>query len=246
MIYFGTGKYFETGDGTIAANPQVESFYGIWDQNLTVTDRANLQEQTIIFEGFATTNTGAQTANRQRVLSQNPVCYSITSPGCTANNSLKKGWAINLLESGVNAKGERVVTRPLVRMGVVIFTTMIPDPDPCTGGGTGWIMLVNALTGGRSDAAQYDTNGDSVVNSSDLITANGNKYAASGLDPRIGLLTSSIVIEGTPTSYLVTNAANGTNSVGIAGNPPPPSITPTGTPPPTPPPSGRQSWRQLR
>ncbi|MDY0014512.1 MAG: PilC/PilY family type IV pilus protein, partial [Rhodocyclaceae bacterium] len=47
MVYFGTGKYIETGDN-VTTGAQTQTFYGIWDKDATVTSgRSSLQQQTV-------------------------------------------------------------------------------------------------------------------------------------------------------------------------------------------------------
>ena len=41
-------------------------------------------------------------------------------------------------------QGERVIANPLLRNGRVIFTTLIPDQDPCGFGGDSWLMELDA------------------------------------------------------------------------------------------------------
>jgi type IV pilus assembly protein PilY1 len=49
------------------------------------------------------------------------------------------------------------------------FNTSIPDNIPCTGGGSGWQMAVEALDGLDPTASAFDSNGDGVVTSDDPI-----------------------------------------------------------------------------
>ncbi len=217
MVYFGTGKYFETGDNLIGSNPQVQTFYGLWDKTNVllstptadrvvdyITDRANLQEQSIDFEGLATstcaTGTGScSTTKPVRIVSKNPVCYAATSTGCSTTSSLKNGWALNLVKPGNVAEGERVVSYPLMRRGFVVFATAIPDPNPCKTGGRSWLMEVDAIGGGAFGGAPFDTNGDGAVNSNDNVTVTiaGNSVTgpASGVDSEIGMTKSPAVVE---------------------------------------------------
>jgi type IV pilus assembly protein PilY1 len=205
MIYFGTGKYFETGDNTAGTNPQVETFYGLWDKGTAITDRSLLQAQTITFDGIATTVGGTQTPTAVRVVSQNSVCYAATSTGCNSSSTLNNGWTLDLLLSGSTAQGERVVSFPLVRRGVVIFSTLIPSTDPCSSGGTSRLMEIDALAGGAFiNGAAFDTNNDGKVDSKDSIKItvmiNGISTVvttvASGLDLGIGITKTPAVIEG--------------------------------------------------
>jgi type IV pilus assembly protein PilY1 len=141
MVYFGTGKFFEVGDEIVAGTPQIQAFYGIWDRGAKVT-RAELQSQDIVWQGSASFTLPDGTIEEQglRVVSDEFINYGT-----------KKGWYIDLLNPNLlgAGEGERVISRALLRSGRIIFTSMIPAPDPCQFGGEGWLMEVDALSGGR-------------------------------------------------------------------------------------------------
>ena len=129
------------------------------------------------------------------------MCYAATSAaGCS--NPFKSGWALNLLKPvgdpvvGI-AERERVVSFPLVRQGVVIFATLIPDPEPCKSGGKSWLMTIDALGGGEFGGAPFDTNGDGVVDSNDFVMINGVSRAASGADLEVGIHKTPAIVEST-------------------------------------------------
>lgn len=153
MVYFGTGKYFETEDDTLPNSPQIQNFYGVRDNGSTVS-RADLTEQTIIFEGTGTLQNAAgddsdnsQTTQEVRVVSDNTVGTS--------------GWRLKLLApSAAKGTGERVFSRAILRDGRIIFTSNIPDNNPCSHGGNGWLMEVDANTGGRLGYSVFDVNDD--------------------------------------------------------------------------------------
>jgi type IV pilus assembly protein PilY1 len=254
MVYFGTGKYFETTDNVIPTNPQVQSFYGLWDDNTgVITDRAKLLEQTITFEGTPVNSANTTGTGIIRVTSRNTVCYSAsTAPStdddtptttCTSSN-LKKGWAMNLLKPTNIAQGERVVSPPVMYQDLVIFSTIIPSADACTGGGVSRLMLLEAVTGKRPATSAFDlfggtsssptTSKDGKVDTADLVKINGKVVAASGMDMGIGIHKNLSVV-GThgyasgSSGDLGTITLKGTNSGTGGGN------------------SGkRTSWRQLR
>ena len=243
MVYFGTGKYFETGDNIVGTGSQVQTFYGLWDQGSAITDRANLQEQTIIYEGFPPTNCGLPSCPAStkalRVVSKTPVCYNVTSPlsvGCTTSSQLKKGWALNLLKTGDVARGERSVSFPLVRRGLVVFSTLIPDPDPCGFGGKSFLMEVDALSGGEFFRAPFGTNGDNVVDSLDLILIGSELHSAAGVDLDIGVTNTPTVVESTTVDFKVLSGSSGS-----IGNLPDYQPTPLGSGA-----GNRRSWRQLK
>ena len=50
------------------------------------------------------------------------------------------------------------------RDGLVFFNTLVPtDPRPCAAGGTGWMMSVDALTGGSPAAPAFDFDDNGIV-----------------------------------------------------------------------------------
>jgi type IV pilus assembly protein PilY1 len=74
------------------------------------------------------------------------------------------GWYINLPDSG-----ERLVTDPVIRGGLVFFNTMIPDANPCNFGGSSWLMAADWLTGGSPGKITFDLNRDGQLDDLDKI-----------------------------------------------------------------------------
>src|SRR5690606_10178326 len=95
MIYFGTGKYYETGDNVVGTNPPIDRFYGVRDEgdNRRVVT-GDLVEQTIIAEQTITvTNNKGTTTTSDDV----PVTYSLRGVSAnTINWSSQKGWYLTL------------------------------------------------------------------------------------------------------------------------------------------------------
>ena len=87
------------------------------------------------------------------------------------------------------ASGERSVGIPAFRGGRVIFTTIIPDvSSPCSYGGSGWLMELDALTGNRRDTPTFDTNGDNIIDGTDTVGGNtpgGVQNTSIATDPTI-------------------------------------------------------------
>jgi type IV pilus assembly protein PilY1 len=145
MVYFGTGRYLLTGD---ESDTTVQTFYGLLDDGSKITSLTKLQQQTIDYESATA-----------RVVSTNPVTWAS-----------KQGWYLDLLPPSGTAQGERVLSIPLLRYGRVIFNTSIPSSDPCTLGGTGWLMELDAATGGNLSYSALDMNSDGLFNSGDYVT----------------------------------------------------------------------------
>ncbi|WP_233548922.1 PilC/PilY family type IV pilus protein [Xanthomonas sp. CFBP 7698] len=126
MVYFGTGRYFVVGDNS---SNNVGAFYGIWDNGTAVTGRADLVEQTI----------SASTAT-SRDITRNPVSYLT-----------KRGWYIDLVADKLNPKGERFIGTPSIQGGRVFFPTYVPGVSVnCNPGGTNWLYILDATTGGAA------------------------------------------------------------------------------------------------
>jgi type IV pilus assembly protein PilY1 len=125
IVFFGTGQYFLIGDNVVDNDPQVQSFYAIWDNDLSVGGRNELLEQTIESE------TGGL-----RTMSDNTLSW--------ANH---KGWFVDLQVEGQEPLGERFISRPQVRLGKVFFPTFRPTGDQCSPGGENVLMVLNASSG---------------------------------------------------------------------------------------------------
>lgn len=201
MVFFGTGKYFDAADTTDLA---VQSLYGIWDELGGATPyprtRALLQQQTIDHELTVSGKTVRVTSDHQ---------FSYT-PG-TGNNP--KGWYMDLVFPANSPAGERVTTKALLRQDRVIFTTMIPSTEPCSYGGTSWIMELDALTGARLAYSAFDINDDKVMNTEDFveITVNGDviKVPVSAIKIESGMIKPAAVIARGGVEYKIVSTTSG-------------------------------------
>lgn len=132
MLYFGTGRYFVTGDNS---TKERNSVYGIWDNGTPITNgRTGLVEQklTSVADDTSTTSDESQVRN----VTRNPVSYYT-----------HRGWYMDLTVDG-KAQGERFIGTPTLREGLVYFTTYTPGVgDDCKPGGTNWLYALNAETG---------------------------------------------------------------------------------------------------
>ena len=189
LVFFGTGQYLVDTDITTS---DVQSFYGVWDKGSGSLTPSDLVEQEILSGTFTNVSMG-DVSGQVRVLTDNEVDYA----------GGKKGWFINL-----SASGERTYTNPLIWGGLVYFTTQIPSDDPCEPGGSGNLMAVKQINGGRPDKPAFDFNGDGIVDSHDqVISSDGTEYSPSGdvfnhgkglpTSPKIGPGGKGIYIAGT-------------------------------------------------
>ena len=261
MLYFGTGKYFDTGDDDVPDNPQIQNFYAIWDVcdknsaagcNGVVSGRTSLQQQSIIYEGSSGTTTltnGATVSGDVRVTSSCEVAYGSTVPTTTTSpcttNINRRGWYLDLL-SPSGAQGERVVSTPVIRHGVVIFPTLIPITTICTPGGTSWLMELDQFSGAPlSGGTPIDLNNDGIVDDKDLIKIGDKTYAASGFKSTVGIIDTPAIInceDGMDCKYA--SGSSGKMIVKKETAPKNPVVPPVV--PPAPIAGHRTSWRQLQ
>jgi len=98
-------------------------------------------------------------------------------------NPSNDSWAVALDNSSSGLVGsERVIEKPLVAGGVVLFTTFIPDPDVCAGNGDAWVFALDVETGQAPSSPVFDINQDGVIDEDDVATdASGNTYNVAGI-----------------------------------------------------------------
>ena len=184
LVFFGTGKYFGLSD---YSDTQIQTFYGIWDygddedngEYLGYFDRVSsdglshqpaavsLLEQTEIYYGQPTGIT-----YDLRVLSDNDITWKVEDdyntpgqlPDLHSTEANHAGWYFDL-----PIPKERVVKDIYLRNNKLIFISTIPTSSPCSSGGESILHEIDAATGGRLDEAQFDINGDKLINENDLI-----------------------------------------------------------------------------
>ncbi len=197
LIILGTGQYLTDADPT-STNQQ--SIYGIWDAGVSDITVSNLVEQTL--ESFSTST--------QRVMTNNTVNYDVNNP---SNGDL--GWYFDLPDTG-----ERILIDPVVRLEQVFIATSVPSSQKCDdGGGSGWIMILDAENGGEPSQGGFDLNSDGVFDGNDQIS---NTYVAglkfnNGLPAGLGFLGGSgkLYITGTGSSGAIGGALSGLSAEDI-------------------------------
>ncbi len=233
MVLFGTGKFLSGGDKIVDTdNPELQAYYGIFDRNsgleTDIVTAEDLLQQSILAQGavdFETADGTDVVNHRYRVTSQLPL----------GNH---RGWTLPLIYDEIGYEGERQVSNTVVRAGRVIFTTLIPDNDPCVAGGSSWLMELDALSGARLADTPFDLNRDGIFDGNDFVevVVDGQtiRVPVSGIDPGVGISPEPGILmgEGGNTEYKYTPGTTGAVSVTIE-NPGPRA-------------SGRQSWRQIR
>lgn len=148
MVYFGTGKYIETGDASVTS---AQTFYGIWDNGAVVPGRVKLLQQTV-------TGTELVAGSDYRKISKNSINWCGTSP-------CHMGWFIDLPETG-----ERQVSASALQNGVIAFVTNTPSTAVCKAGGSSWFMKLDAITGGEPKKPVFDVNKDGTFTTLDKLS----------------------------------------------------------------------------
>jgi type IV pilus assembly protein PilY1 len=226
-VFFGTGRYFVKGDNTPGTDPQVQSFYSVWDNGSAVSGgRSALQAQTI--------NTPASGDTFR------------TSSSNTVNYATKRGWYIDLKPGASAATGEKFLGTPRLQNGKVFFTTFEPLADECDPDGQNWLYSLDALTG---SAAMSQVSLNSSLNPAVCTSSNcsGIKLSTGGPvrdtsmlipppEPRPGL--DGGCIPGDPDCVVPTSPTFQRCTLVIRAAGAPPLYLPR--------PCGRQSWRQIR
>jgi len=231
MVYFGTGKYLESSDNSTTGTQQVQTFYGIFDRGAPADQsvasasetiaRSDLLQQTI----SATATIGGYNT---RSVTNNPITYRLSR---TAVAGSYLGWYVNLPTTG-----ERQVSDSVLRADRMIFTTLIPSDNPCTPGGTGWLMELNVVNGGRFKDT-FDLNGDGVIDSNDRIATGVGAAGVQSTASPSGAPSMPYIVNNLPGS-LTGKGSETKLSSDTVGNIM--SIKETTAP------AGRESWRQIK
>lgn len=227
MVYFGTGKYVEVGDNNPGATPSpTHTFYGLWDKDTngnggTPIVRADLLAQTI-------------TEGTYRTVTNNPIYWDgETYAGTPSFTGTHKGWRDDLLTTTAGDLGEMVVSNPILRSTRVIFTTLIPDTQQCTSGGSSWLMELNYQNGGRLAIDVFDINNDGVFNSDDR---GGESTPISGVRTGIGISPTPTIIDDPAKGRELKIVTGSSGAISSVSNNPGPLSSAT----------GRRSWRQIK
>ena len=171
LVAFGTGQYIDTNDNATTAT---QSFYGIRDTGVSVS-KSNLVRQRVGSNATGTDGNVYRTSSHAVGAATLDAALPGDNQLSPAAYAAKGGWYFDLPDSG-----ERAVSEPNIRSGRVIFNSIIPSADPCSFGGSGWVMEVDVMTGNRYDTPTFDTNGDLIISSADLVNVGGSLENTSG------------------------------------------------------------------
>ncbi|MGH8078600.1 MAG: pilus assembly protein, partial [Lysobacter sp.] len=215
FVFFGTGKYLEQSDVASVAgvpNTSTQTWYGIRDNGAITTGRTALQERKLAVVGTTTI------ADPSGALNPDGTKKTIVraTRGFEKHGPLddtKKGWYVDLLQppSPGTAQGERMVGDPFLLGRVLTAASIIPSPDPCSGGGTGYLNAIDAFTGTSVATPFFDANGDGNFDN-DKVGTDDNEVPVGSIDPGVGMPTSPTIIESL---VVVGGSTGGTGSVKV-------------------------------
>lgn len=165
---------------------------------LELTDNTSTATQTIYGIRDIGSGTVSATALQLQTLAGSTRTVSTTSVDWTT----QKGWYLDL-----PASRERITGIPKLVRGIFFFNTLIPSTSPCDAGGTGWLMAVDPLTGGRTSSPSFDGDGDGVFDSAvgglEILGIGGTTFLEGAPGSSVGL---GIVV--TPTGIIKTPQIN--------------------------------------
>lgn len=129
MVYFGTGKYFDSGDNSASATP-VHSIYAIADgvEGLTGT-----REELFHKKSF-TENGSKRTISNELMTENGAVSHAVDWVN-------KRGWFMDFETEA----GERIIVKPNLISDRLLFTTLTPSGTACDFGGSSWAMELIAV-----------------------------------------------------------------------------------------------------
>ncbi|HEY9193750.1 MAG TPA: PilC/PilY family type IV pilus protein [Methyloversatilis sp.] len=152
-ISFGTGRFLTETD---RADTSVQTWYGLYDNYATgattspVTGRSDLAQRVVLFETDTyVTGTTNVNPNRARVISAPGDSTGGAAMTDVHGTYVKKGWYLDLVPPSGTATGERMFYGTQAFSTALFATTAVPDNDPCSPGGNGWLMSIDPFTGGR-------------------------------------------------------------------------------------------------
>jgi type IV pilus assembly protein PilY1 len=163
MVMYATGRLFSNAD---ASDSSQQYLYAIWDPTLVgkaSQTGAGATESQLVEHAVNTT-----------AVSSSPEGYAITPSSTTityTDAAGTRGWKV---KQSV-AAGERAIYDPFLLSNFVVFNTIAPTVtnvgDPCTSvTSQSFLYFLMPLSGKMAPYAIADTNGDGVVNASDVQT----------------------------------------------------------------------------
>lgn len=160
-VFFGTGRFLTISDPN---DRQVQSWYGIKDNNPSAATRSSLVQRDIISESR-----------------QGSFTVRAIEEGSVGDLAGQRGWYMDLVSPATGGRGERIVVPNHFLGAALIATTRIPEAaDICHPTGSGFVMAINPFTGGRLDSTFFDVNRDGQFTSADETTVGNSSTGGAG------------------------------------------------------------------
>lgn len=105
------------------------------------------------------------------------------------NTEAHAGWYFDLPQSG-----ERVVVDVRIWDGVAIVISYTPSGSLCSGGGTSFLHVMNACTGGRLTDPFLDLTGDDLIGEDDMVNVDGDSVPPTAVEWK-GLVYTPVIID---------------------------------------------------
>lgn len=241
MLYFGTGQKIPQSSTSAsiyapgATGTQVQTFYGIWDPNMTdwnsvssvkyaaLTSTPNYSRSHLLVQTSTETQaSGGGSVSGYRSLSTgSTVCWQGSSV-CSGDNN-QYGWMYDLPDTN-----EQIIYNPTIIDGAVVVSTAIPpsvSAIQCTAGTqTGWTMAFDPTNGGGLPEGFFPNAGGAFGINSDGTVIGGVRMNAVGTPTTVTYQSQF---------YLVSQTVPGVPTLSKVH--PHTSNTP-----------GRVSWREIR
>jgi type IV pilus assembly protein PilY1 len=148
----------------------------------------------------------------------------------TSNNAInwdeQRGFFLDL-----PVPGEKQVSNSVLRSGRIIFTTLIPNDQPCQFGGTSFLFALDVQGGTQLDIPFFDVNKDRLFNDQDMATANGQLVPFSALQSGVGIINTPTLITDGSSDLALTSGADGVPTTEVTNR--------------SHEPAGRQAWRKI-
>lgn len=157
-VFFGTGRYLNAAD---LNDRQVQSWYGIKDNNASTATRSDLVQRDIIAE-----------SQRDNLM------LRAVEEGSDGDLASRRGWYMDLVSPGRAPRGERIIAPNQFVGAALLATTRIPEAaDICHPTGTGFIMAINPFTGARLPDTFFDVSRDGQYTSVDYMQVDAGSGA---------------------------------------------------------------------
>jgi len=173
-VYFGTGRYEAQTDKT---DMNRQYFFGLKDDSGSTATYKYIKTGDV---GLKLGTDVQANLESKYVTDVNTGKKVRTIDGTNPNNL---SWAVKLDNTSTGMLGsERVIEKPMVVGGIVLFTSFIPDQDICSGNGDTWVYALDYETGLAPTSPVFDLNEDGVVDENDKVEdALGNVYVPAAI-----------------------------------------------------------------